>query len=115
MPCHDLVDQRKVAQVGEEDIQFYDVLQAAAGGFADGRQVAEHLFDLRFHVTVNQLHGFRHQRNLAGQIHGRASLDGLGIGANGLRSLVGADYGMVGHDRSSLVELLATLFGRQGN
>ena len=98
MACHDFVHQGEVTQISEEDIQFHDVLQVATSGFADCRQVAEDLLDLRFHVTFHQLHGVRNQGNLARQINGRAGLDGLGVGANGLRRFIGADDGMVRHD-----------------
>ena len=65
-----------MAQIGEEDIQFYDVLQAATGSFGDGSQVVENAADLRFN-SFHDFHAGRVQRYLTGQVDGVADLDGL--------------------------------------
>ena len=93
---HDLVDEREVGQIGEEDVQLDDLGERAAGGLADRLEIVEHLDDLRAHVLADELHRAGHERNGAGEIDGAAGLDGLRVGADGVRCLVGAD-GLTGH------------------
>ncbi|MNT98049.1 hypothetical protein D3C72_2405430 [compost metagenome] len=49
--------------------------------------------------AFNQFHGFRVQRDLAGQVDGVAGLDGLGVSADGGGGLVAADDGLA-HENS---------------
>src|SRR5450830_1199338 len=91
--AHDLVDLGEVAQVGEEDVQLDDVLERTASRFGHGLQVFEDLYGLGFEA-VHQFHGFRVEGNLAGHVDGVASLDRLGVGADGGWGFVAADNGL---------------------
>ena len=73
------------------------MLQVATAGLTDGGKVFENLRNLATDVALYHLHGFRHEWNLSRKVHGIVDLDGLGIGADGLRGLVGMDYSFICH------------------
>ena len=87
-------------QVGEEDVQLGDVVQVAAGSLDHRLEVLEHLDGLLLEA-FHQFHGLRVQRDLPGHVDGIAGLDGLGVGADGGRGVVGVDNGL-GHGNSLL-------------
>jgi len=81
-----------MAEIGQEDVELDHVPKAAARGFRHGGEVIEHPTNLGIDVAVDQGHGDRIERNLAGQIHGIAGADRLRIGADRLRRPIGGNY-----------------------
>src|SRR5690554_5028330 len=74
--CHDRVDAGKVGQIGEEYIQFYNVIQAATGSSGYGLQIVEDLACLCF-KAADQLHADRVKGDLSRQVNCLPDLDGL--------------------------------------
>src|SRR3990167_8754238 len=92
--AHDLIDLGEVAEVGEENVQFDDVFEAATGRFGHRLEVLEHLYGLGF-KAFDQLHGGGVEGDLPGHVDGVAGFDRLRVSADGGRGFVAADNGLV--------------------
>src|SRR5690554_117174 len=100
---HYLINNRKISQIGQINIQFDDIRQTAVGSFAYRAQVFEYL--MRFHskITIHHRHGNGIKRNLTRQIYSVIDLYSLGISPDGCRSVGGVNNGFVRHDRPACI------------
>lgn len=97
MLAHDFIDQGKVAEIGQKDIELNNIAQIAAGGLTDGTEIFKYLINLRADITIDQGHGLWIQRNLPRQIDGIVDLNGLHVGPYGSRGAICMNNGFIGH------------------
>src|SRR5208282_1415388 len=94
----DLVHGGEVSHVLEEDGAAHNFLQSTTRGLQNGSEVLEHAVGLRAYVTGDHLLGGGIDGYLSGCEDQTLGSNGLRVGADGLRGLIGGDY--VAHDSS---------------
>ena len=74
---HHTINDRKIGQIGQIDVQFDDISQRSASRCGNGGQVAEDLANLLLNLIADDLSTQRIQWYLSGQVDGIAKTDGL--------------------------------------
>ena len=90
---HDFIDDWKVAEINEEDVQLDHVGQATARGAGYCLQVVKYTRDFCLDTTLNHFHARRIERNLARNIYRIIYLHGLRIGTDRLGRVGGVNDG----------------------
>lgn len=94
----DFVHGGKIIHVLEEDAEANGAVERGAGGFDDGFEILEDALGLLSSIAIESFAGGGIEGGLARDEDETMGFDGLGIGADGFRTIIGGDY--LSHDSS---------------